>query len=633
MNTKIIKLDINKNLYDILVAKQGDTKSRFLLFNLLDGSIPFSLENRSVRVYAIKPDGTEVFNDLIITDAAKGYCILELTTQMLAVAGTVKLELMVIEGEKKLTSNIFYMDVKKSINSEKAVVSTNEFGALLTALSSLNEYDNYKNEIKNARGGQVNLKTRLDNFDEQLDNKTNYEYVNNQISIAQLEGASIDTTSFLTRSDLDYLLIKSTNKFNPKNLTNDKYLVRGVLTDYVGWNTTEFIRIQGTVMSLKIFKTEDMTYVQGEIDTWVELNNVYFAFYDSLYQYITGGSADTGSYLNQVPIPENAKFIRFSQSNKLLNDTSALMFAFSDLSDLKTIDDYQKYCIELEGSDYIREDKLNQSIEITKSSLSRSATVKSINRLGYDVYNSETPPEHSLEGYTLALKYGFDEILCDLRSTSDSYPVCMHDATINRTARNSDGTTLSATNILDITYEQATSYDYGLYKNAKYKGTKLLTLERVVKFAKMNGVTLHIETKCATSETELKMIENAVRTVKKYNMSKFVSWSATYSNIAVLQKIISLDKYANVAIMPDTMTNERFEALLKLKTGFNKVFWFAWETSTIDDDMLNRFIDNEVGLEIGTLNDCNEMKKLFDGNLRYLTAISSDKLVARECLK
>lgn len=173
MNTKIIKFDLNKNLYDTLIAKQGDTKSRFLLFNLLDGSIPFSLENRSVRVYAIKPDRTEVFNDLIITDAAKGYCILELTTQMLAVAGTVKLELMVIEGEKKLTSNIFYMDVKKSINSEKAVVSTNEFGTLLTALASLDEYDNYKNEIKNARGGQVNLKTRLDNFGEQLDTKAN----------------------------------------------------------------------------------------------------------------------------------------------------------------------------------------------------------------------------------------------------------------------------------------------------------------------------------------------------------------------------------------------------------------------------------------------------------------------------
>ena len=481
----------------------------------------------------------------------------------------------------------------------------------------------------------------INNINSQMATKPNYEYVNNQIAVAQLQGANVDTSSFITRSDLDYLLIKSINKFNPKNLTKDKYLTRGVLTDYVGWNTTDFIRVQGTTMSCKVFKTSDMTYVQGDTNTWVEVNNIYYAFYDSLYNYIAmSGSTDTGSFLNQVTIPENAKFIRFSASSKILNDSSTIMFAFSDLSDLKTVNDYQKYCIELEGSNYINSKDLknnietvNNNIDTVKKSLSRSVTVKSINRLGYDVYNPNTPPEHSLEGYKLALEKGFDEILCDLRSTSDSAPVCLHDATINRTARNTDGTTIPTKNILNITYDVANSYDYGLYKNTKYKGTKLLTLEEIVKFAKMNGVTLHIETKCGTSEVELNMIENAVRIVKKYNMSKFVSWSATHSNIGVLQKIISLDKYANVATMPDQMTIERFNALLNLKTGFNKIFWYAWESSTIDDDMLNRFINNEVGLEIGTLNDCNEMKKLFDSNLRYVTAISSDKLVARECLK
>lgn len=168
MNTKIIKFDINKRLYDSLLAKQGDTKSRFLLFNLFDGSIPFSLENRNVRVYAIKPDKTEVFNDLIITDAAKGYCVLELTTQMLAVAGTVKLELMVTEGEKKLTSNIFYMDVKESINSEKALVSTNEFGALLTALQ---EVKNWNKEFTEKSGKLEELYTpKLNKLSEQMDN-------------------------------------------------------------------------------------------------------------------------------------------------------------------------------------------------------------------------------------------------------------------------------------------------------------------------------------------------------------------------------------------------------------------------------------------------------------------------------
>ena len=169
MNTKIVKLDINRNLYDILTAKQGDTQSRFLLFQLLDGAIPFSLENRSVKVFATKPDGKEVFNDLIINDRVKGYCTLELTNQMLAVPGLLKLELMVIEGDKKLTTNVFYMDVKKSINSENAIVSTNEFSALLNGLASLNEYDNYKNEIAAARDGEVNLLTKVKKIDEHLE--------------------------------------------------------------------------------------------------------------------------------------------------------------------------------------------------------------------------------------------------------------------------------------------------------------------------------------------------------------------------------------------------------------------------------------------------------------------------------
>lgn len=180
MNTKIVKLDINRNLYDTLTAKQGDTQSRFLLFQLLDGAIPFSLENRSVKVFATKPDGKEVFNDLIINDRVKGYCTLELTNQMLAVPGLLKLELMVIEGDKKLTTNVFYMDVKKSINSENAIVSTNEFSALLNGLASLNEYDNYKNEIAAARDGEVNLLTKVKKIDEHLDNNTNK--IDNNIS-------------------------------------------------------------------------------------------------------------------------------------------------------------------------------------------------------------------------------------------------------------------------------------------------------------------------------------------------------------------------------------------------------------------------------------------------------------------
>lgn len=180
MNTKIIKLDINRKLHETITAKQGDTKSRFLLFHLLDGSVPFNLIGKSIRAYGLKPDSQEVFNDLIVNDAEKGYCTLELTNQMLATVGVVKLELMITEGKKKLTSIPFIMDVIKSINSEKSIVSTNEFTALLNGLASLNEYDNYKNEIAEARGGQTNLKKRLDGFDASLE--TNANKLNETIS-------------------------------------------------------------------------------------------------------------------------------------------------------------------------------------------------------------------------------------------------------------------------------------------------------------------------------------------------------------------------------------------------------------------------------------------------------------------
>ncbi len=149
MNTKIIKLDLNKDkLYEKIKAKQGDTKSRFLLFQLFDGASPFSLESRSVRAYMKKPDGQEVFNDLVINNRNEGYCTLELTNQVLAKAGIVKIELMIIEGDKKLTSSVFELEVDKSINSEDSIVSTNEYEALLNGLASLSEYNSYKTQVQ-----------------------------------------------------------------------------------------------------------------------------------------------------------------------------------------------------------------------------------------------------------------------------------------------------------------------------------------------------------------------------------------------------------------------------------------------------------------------------------------------------
>lgn len=169
MNTKIIKLDINKKLYETISAKQGDTESRFLLFHIFDSSLPFDLREKSVRVYGIKPDDTKVFNDLVINDAEKGYCTLELTNQILAIAGLVKLELVIYNGNKKLSSIPFVLNVIPSLNSDDAVVSTNEFTALMNGFAALSEYDIYKSNAKQVPG----IKEEVSNLSSQLDNITN----------------------------------------------------------------------------------------------------------------------------------------------------------------------------------------------------------------------------------------------------------------------------------------------------------------------------------------------------------------------------------------------------------------------------------------------------------------------------
>lgn len=165
MITKVINVNLHQPIYERLTAKQGDIASRYLLFHLLDGDKPFDLTNRTVRVYAIKPDKTEIFNDLTINDANKGYCTLELTSQCLASAGVVKMELYISESGKVLTSIPFDLEVISCINNVDAIVSTNEFSALNAALESVQDFNSIKSEIIEARKEYGTLGERLDNID------------------------------------------------------------------------------------------------------------------------------------------------------------------------------------------------------------------------------------------------------------------------------------------------------------------------------------------------------------------------------------------------------------------------------------------------------------------------------------
>lgn len=227
MNTKTIKLDINKRLYEKITAKQGDTKSRFLLFHLLDGASPFSLVNRTVRVYGLKPDKKEIFNDLKIVDANKGHCELELTNQALAIIGDLDLELAIYEGESKLTSIPFTVDVLKSINSTNAIESSNEYKALDRSLTKVEEWNN---EFADKSGKLEQLYTeRLNGFGTQLADIT--YFVTPEMYGAIGDGIADDTEALnrCIAENINGVIISKPNK---------NYYIKGTLnfTDYVDFD-------------------------------------------------------------------------------------------------------------------------------------------------------------------------------------------------------------------------------------------------------------------------------------------------------------------------------------------------------------------------------------------------------------
>lgn len=171
MLTQFIEFNIRKDSYVNVTAKQGDIDSRYLEFHLLDGSIPFSLVGRNVRCFIEKPDKHYIFNDLEITNAESGYCILELTSQTLAVPGEAKIEIVIYSGGKKLSTIPIKMTIVKCINSDEAVESSDEFGSLETLLWKIDVFEQdlaSKASIESLNAVSFNTNKRIDDINTEL---------------------------------------------------------------------------------------------------------------------------------------------------------------------------------------------------------------------------------------------------------------------------------------------------------------------------------------------------------------------------------------------------------------------------------------------------------------------------------
>lgn len=235
-------------------------------------------------------------------------------------------------------------------------------------------------------------------------------------------------------------------------------------------------------------------------------------------------------------------------------------------------------------------------------------------------------PENTLPSFIGARKSGFIYVESDVRFTADDVPVMLHDESINRTARNSDGTTISGTvNISDITYEQALTYDFGIYKGSEYAGTKIPTFEQFIKLCKNIGLKPYVELKQPYG-TQHEKIYPLVEIAKKQGMLKEISWIGSIAS--VIQAIIEKDECARCGLFVAEVTEERVSVIKSLlSTGKNDVFINCTYTG-LTNEGINYCISNDVPLEINVVDD---EKYILNMN-SYITGVMSDSVHAGNLL-
>jgi len=133
MNKKIKLTAIDTQIKPIIHAVQYDT-ARMLECYIADVDIS---DISAARIYARKPDGTEVYNDCTLEEE---YILAPLSSQTLAVVGQVECQLQLKVGDT-LTTFEFIIIVDESLVSSSAIESSNEYTALEDALNRVEDVE------------------------------------------------------------------------------------------------------------------------------------------------------------------------------------------------------------------------------------------------------------------------------------------------------------------------------------------------------------------------------------------------------------------------------------------------------------------------------------------------------------
>ena len=328
-----------------------------------------------------------------------------------------------------------------------------------------------------------------------------------------------------------------------------------------------------------------------------------FCFYDSSKVLIgtrhvkTGGTASIQTFTYAIP----SGAIYFRASSRVFNDWR-IMLQFGNVA--------SAFEYNYDDIEYIKSVAEKKDI---------GGSVKGIVHRGMDLI----APENTMPAFKLAVLNGFKYIETDIALTADNIPVLLHDTSINRTARNADGTALSNTvYIYDITYEQALTYDFGIFKGSEFAGTKIPTLDEFLVFCRNTGVHPYLELKYDSHYSQTTLLSNVMKAIKKCGMLgkiTFISFVRGYLDDLVPN--YAPNERIGVLTGGLTTAEDVITYVLTLKNDKNEVFVDA---SSATSEAVANLRNNNIPLELWTLNTKTAIINVDP----YVSGITSDSLDA-----
>ena len=256
------------------------------------------------------------------------------------------------------------------------------------------------------------------------------------------------------------------------------------------------------------------------------------------------------------------------------------------------------------------------NIDFSQSPQNDNEDEDDINVIAHRGY-SAVAPENTIPAIIAAAEHGYKTVECDIEWTKDSVPVLLHDSTINRTARKSNGKKLFfKKKCSSLTYKELLKYDFGSWKDKKYKGTKIPTFEELLNCSKEYGLNVYVELK-ESSKFNKKKAQILVDAVKKAGMEDKITWISFEDDY--LQEIKNLMPEARLGYLSQTKPNSKtLNTLESLKTDENEVFLDV-KASKMTNSASEMLKNAGFDFETWTVNDCGMLDDLFSLDCKGIT--------------